>query len=348
VLIVAGFAPLSIMALRELNGFEGLGASLPEAMRHTWRGMAAVDPATATLDGFGTVIGLGFVLSFGYWCTDFLLVQRALAARDLPAAVETPLIGAVVKLVFPFVVVLPGLAAFVLFPADLAARYDLALPQLMLRYYGPGLLGLGITAMLASFMSGMAGNVTAFNTVWTYDLYQAYVAPGRSDRHYLLVGRAATVGAVALAASTAHIVLRFNNLMDYVQLLFSFFNAPLFATFLLGMFTKWATPAGGLWGLVAGTFGALGHYLALRAGLVHYGSDMTANFYGAAFGWGVCFAVTAAVSLFTQRKPDHELAGLVYDGRVRPAGHEQARLGRAKWLAAAVAVVLLLLNWLFY
>jgi SSS family solute:Na+ symporter len=310
--------------------------------------MAAVDPATATMDGFGTVVGLGFVLSFGYWCTDFLLVQRALAAKDLPAAVETPLVASVAKLFFPFLVVVPGLAAFALFPAELTARYDLALPQLMLRYYGPGLLGLGITAMLASFMSGMAGNVTAFNTVWTYDLYQAYVAPGRSDRHYLVVGRLATVVAVVLACSTAYIVLRFNNLMDYVQLLFSFFNAPLFATFLLGMFTKWATPAGGLAGLVAGTFGALSHYLALRAGLLHYGSDMTANFYGAAVGWGVCFAVTAGTSVFTTRKPAAELVGLVYDGTTGAAAHEHARLGRAKWLAAGVVAVLLLLNWLFY
>jgi SSS family solute:Na+ symporter len=136
--------------------------------------------------------------------------------------------------------------------------------------------------------------------------------------------------------------------MDYVQLLFSFFNAPLFATFLLGMFTKWATPAGGLWGLVAGTLGALGHYLAVRAGLVHYGSDMTANFYGAAVGWGVCFATTALVSALTPRKPDHELVGLVYDGRTGAASHERARLGRAKWLAAAVVAVLVLLNWIFY
>ena len=154
--------------------------------------------------------------------------------------------------------------------------------------------------------------------------------------------------AVVLACSTAYIVLRFNNLMDYVQLLFSFFNAPLFATFLLGMFSKWATPAGGLAGLVAGTFAALSHYLALRAGLLHYGSDMTANFYGAAVGWGVCFAVTAGVSAFTKRKPPAELVGLVHDGRTGGAPHEKARLGRAKWLAAGVVAVLLLLNWLFY
>ena len=348
VLIVLGFAPLAFLALREFGGFDGLRAALPDHLRHTWRGMAVVDPATTTMDGFGTVIGLAFVLSFGYWCTDFLLVQRALAAKDLPAAVETPLIASVVKLFFPFLVVVPGLAAFALFPAELAGRYDMALPQLMQRYYGPGLMGLGVTAMLASFMSGMAGNVTAFNTVWTYDLYQAYVAPGRSDRHYLHVSRVATVAAVALASVTAFIVLRFNSLMDYVQLLFSFFNAPLFATFLLGMFTTWATPAGGLSGLVAGTLGALGHYAAVRGGLLRYGSDMTANFYGAAVGWGVCFAVTILVSAFTKRKPREQLAGLVYDRTSRAAAHEEVRLGRAKWIAAAVAAALALLNWMFY
>ena len=205
------------------------------------------------MDMIGVVFGLGFVLSFGYWCTDFLLVQRALAAKDLNAAAETPLIAAVAKLFFPALVVLPGLAAVALFPQELSQRYDMALPALMTRYYTHGLLGLGVTAMLASFMSGMAGNITAFNTVWTYDIYQAYVAPGRSDRHYLAVGRIATVFATLLSIGTAYIVLSFNSLMDYVQLLFSFFNAPLFATFLLGMFTSWATPRGGFAGLVSGT-----------------------------------------------------------------------------------------------
>jgi SSS family solute:Na+ symporter len=348
VLIVVGFFPLAFLALKEFGGWGGLAAALPAGLRHTWRGMPPVDPMAATMDGFGTVIGLGFVLSFGYWCTDFLLVQRALAAKDLPSAVETPLVASVAKLFFPFLVVLPGLAAVALFPRELVARYDLALPQLMIRYYGPGLLGLGITAMLASFMSGMAGNVTAFNTVWTYDLYQAHLVRGRSDRHYLRAGRLATVAAVLLSVGTAYIVLRFNNLMDYVQLLFSFFNAPLFATFLLGMFTRWATPAGGLWGLVAGTLGALGHYLAWRGGVLHYGSDMTANFYGATAGWTTCFVVTIIVSLFTRPKAAEELADLVYERRRAAAEAQQPRLGRAWVLAALVAAALITLNWLFY
>jgi len=215
----------------------------------------------------------------------------------------------------------------------------------MVRYYGHGLLGLGVTAMLASFMSGMAGNITAFNTVWTYDIYQAYLARGRSDRHYLIVGRTATVAATALSIATAYIVLSFNNLMDYVQLLFSFFNAPLFATFLLGMFTRWATPAGGFVGLVAGTLAAGLHYLAYRGHWIPYGSDMTANFYGAICAWTVCFLVTVGVSCVTRRKPLEELAGLVYE----PQTGRMSSTSRTAWIfAGVVAVALAILNWIFY
>jgi SSS family solute:Na+ symporter len=344
ILIVAGFTPLAFYALNEFGGWSGLAARLPSDLRHTWQGMPAADPLGSAMDGVGNIVGLGFVLSFGYWCTDFLLVQRALAARDLPSAVQTPLIGAVVKLFFPALVVLPGLAAVVLYPGDLAARYDMALPALMVRYYSHGLLGLGITAMLASFMSGMAGNVTAFNTVWTYDIYQAYIVRDRPDRHYLAVGRLATITAIVLSVGTAYIVLNFNNLMDYVQLLFTFFNAPLFATFLLGMFTYWATPAGGFWGLLSGTVAAGVHYLAYRMGLIPYGSEMTANFYGAASAWLVCFLVTAGVSLWTPRRNRTDLTGLVYERSIF-----EKRLPRNTWLFAALILLgLLAVNWAFY
>jgi SSS family solute:Na+ symporter len=319
-----------------------LAAALPDNLRHTWQGMPPADPMGSAMDGVGNVLGLGFVLSFGYWCTDFLLVQRALAAKDAPAAIETPLVGAVVKLFFPALVVLPGLAAVALYPADLAARYDMALPALMMRYYSHGLLGLGITAMLASFMSGMAGNVTAFNTVWTYDIYQAYLAPGRTDRHYLAVGRSATIAAIGLSIATAYIALGFNNLMDYVQLLFTFFNAPLFATFLLGMFTCWATPSGGLWGLLSGTAAAGLHYIAYRTGMIPYGSDMSANFYGAACAWLVCFVVTSGVSLWTPRRNPADLAGLVYSRTLPP-------VPRTAWiLAVLILLALVALNWIYY
>ena len=349
VLIVLGFAPLAYYCLREFNGWNGLMGRLAVGMRHTWKGMPVADPGgTSTMDGIGVVIGLGFVLSFGYWCTDFLLIQRGLAARDATAAAETPLVAAAIKLFFPALVVLPGLAAVALFPGELASRYDLALPALMSRYYSHGLLGLGVTAMIASFMSGMAGNITAFNTVWTYDIYQSYIVKNRPDSHYLTMGRVATIVATMLSIGTAYIVLGFNNLMDYVQLLFSFFNAPLFATFLLGMFTKWATPRGGLAGLVTGTLAALGHYLAFRSGWLRYGSEMTANFYGAICGWSACFVVTIVVSLFTPRRPAEELAGLVYERRRHSEGHDAIRMKQAWILAALIVVVAIILNWIFY
>ena len=348
VLIVVGLSPLVYFVMREFHGWAGLTAALPVDMRHTWQGLPVASPMGSAMDGVGNVLGLGFVLSFGYWCTDFLLIQRALAAKDLSAATETPLIGSVVKLFFPALVVLPGLAAVALFPQELAQRYDVALPNLMVRYYSHGLLGLGVTAMLASFMSGMAGNITAFNTVWTYDLYQAHLARGRSDRHYLLVGRLATVIATALSIATAFIVLSFNNLMDYVQLLFSFFNAPLFATFLLGMFTRWATPAGGFVGLVAGTLSAGLHYFAYRSHWLPYGSDMAANFYGAICAWTVCFLVTCGVSAVTRPKPAAELTGLVHDAASNSSSAGFPARRRAWIFAALVLAALIVLNWIFY
>ena len=212
---------------------------------------------------FGTIFGLGFVLSFGYWCTDFLVIQRGLAAKDMAAAQRTPLIAAVPKMFFPLLVVLPGLVAIALDPTTklmMGGRYDNALPAMLGRFYPSGLLGIGLTALLASFMSGMAGNVTAFNTVWTFDIYQTHINPGKEDHHYLTMGRLATVFAVIVGIGTAFIVLRFNNLMDYLQLLFAFFNAPLFGTFLLGMFWKRTTAHSGFWGLLCGILAAATHY----------------------------------------------------------------------------------------
>jgi SSS family solute:Na+ symporter len=347
-LIVMGFVPLAFFVIRQFHGWHGLAAALPGDLGHAWKGMRIFDPGTATLDGFGTVMGLGFVVSFSYWCTDFLLVQRALAARDTTAACGTPLVAAVAKLFFPALVVLPGVAAVALFPVALHSGYDLALPLLLGRYYPHGLLGLGITAILASFMSGMAGNISAFNTVWTYDLYQAHFAPNRSEAHYLRVGRWATVGATTLSIGTAFVALSFNSLMDYVQLLFAIFNAPLFATFLLGMFTSWATPTGAFAGLVSGTAASLLHYGLYHAGIVRYGSDMTANFYGAMGGWATCLVVTAVISVWTTRPPLEELKGLVYglEGQGFLSG-----IRKPYALAIMAAVILLaaaILNWIFY
>jgi solute:Na+ symporter, SSS family len=332
-LIVVGFAPLA---------WHSVLACLHHPA-HIWAGMRPVAPSAPSLDGLGVIFGLGVVLSFGYWCTDFVLVQRALAARDLPSACGTPLVAAAVKLFFPLLVVVPGVAAAAVLPQSLASRFDLALPSLLERYYPHGLLGLGVTAVLASFMSGMAGNISAFNTVWTYDLYQAHLAKGKSDQHYLVVGRIATVAATVFSIGTSFLVLHFNNLMDYVQMLFSVFNAPLFATFLLGMFTAWATPAGALTGLISGTLASFAHWVLYQRGDLRYGSDMTASFYGAGVGWLSCFLITIAVSLIT-RSP--QPAGTDY----HPPSLRSALRGLSTPLLASAGVILValvLLNFWF-
>ena len=338
-LIVAGFAPLAWVSARYCWGGRAPGAS----PGHIWAGMHAVDPHAATMDGLGVIFGLGFVLSFGYWCTDFVLIQRGLAARDLPAAAGTPLVAAAIKLVFPLLVVVPGVAAAAILPASLSGRFDLALPAMLARFYPHGLLGLGVTAVLASFMSGMAGNISAFNTVWTYDLYQAHIARQRSDAHYLFVGRMATVVATLLSIGTSFVVLRFNNLMDYVQMLFSIFNAPLFATFLLGMFTRWATPAGALSGLICGTLASFVHWLLYRNGILNYGSDMTASFYGAGVGWLACFLITIAVSLVTRNNLAATAVSLPASIRAGPRSLPVSLLVSA----GVILVFLVLLNFIF-
>ncbi len=293
-------------------------------------------------------MGLGFVLSFGYWCTDFLVVQRALASKDLEAARRAPLIAAIPKMLFPVLVILPGLVALVTIPEELGENYNMSFPLMLARYYPPGLLGLGLTALLASFMSGMAGNVTAFNTVWTYDVYQAYLRPGRPDAHYLAVGKAATVFGTLASVAAAYLVFFFNNLMDYMQLLFSFFNAPLFATFLLGMFWARATASGAFYGLLAGTGAAAAHYLLVVANVLHYRSDMASNYYGAITAWTVCFLVTFVISLKTRPKPVEELVGLVYSATPRPAETRRLGVGSPAILAVLVLAGALALNLWFW
>src|SRR2546426_3613431 len=256
------------------------------------------------VEWFGMVMGLGFVLSFGYWCTDFLVVQRAMAANSMSAARRTPLIAAVPKMLFPFLVILPGMIAIALTyqsgasgfalpkKPDGTFNYDMAIPMMLGHYFPSGMLGLGLTALMASFMSGMAGNVTAFNTVWTYDIYQSYIRPGRSDEHYLWMGKVATVFGITFSIAAAYMANRFNNIMDMLQLVFAFVNAPLFATFLLGMFWKRTTGHAAFSGLLAGTTAAAVHHsLTLPAGAVAgikggwmavlhtYPSEMAQNFW---------------------------------------------------------------------
>src|SRR5690349_1534158 len=243
-LIVAGFIPLVWLGLKNVGGWQGLTEKLPATFTHSWMGMSSAQTNPLGVDWFGLVAGLGFVLSFGYWCTDFLVVQRAMAADSMTAARRTPIIASVPKMLFPFLVILPGMIAIALtyqagqtgftlpHKPDGTLNYDMAIPMMLGHYFPTGMLGVGLTALMASFMSGMAGNVTAFNTVWTYDIYQSYLRPGQSDAHYLRMGQAATVFGIILSGAAAYATTRFNNIMDMLQLVFAFVNAPLFATFL--------------------------------------------------------------------------------------------------------------------
>jgi len=351
-LIVFGFLPLAILGLKAVGGFAGLEAKLPNpGYAHTWANIWHASDNPLGIHWFGTIFGLGFVLSFGYWCTDFLVIQRGLAAKDMAAAQRTPLIAAVPKMFFPLLVVLPGLVAIALDPTTklmMGGRYDNALPAMLGRFYPSGLLGIGLTALLASFMSGMAGNVTAFNTVWTFDIYQTHINPGKEDHHYLSMGRVATVFAVIVGIGTAFIVLRFNNLMDYLQLLFAFFNAPLFGTFLLGMFWKRTSAHSGFWGLLCGILAAATHYSLYHFHYVHYPSDMAANFYQAIWAFVVCFCVTVVVTLFTEPRKEEELVGLVYSLTPRPKTSNLPWYERPSIWAIGILALCTVLNIIFW
>jgi SSS family solute:Na+ symporter len=406
-LIVAGFLPLVWIGLRNVGGWQGIRRTLPSTMTHSWQGMAHASTNTLGVEWVGLAMGLGFVLSFGYWCTDFLVIQRAMAADSEVSARRVPLIAAVPKMFFPFLVILPGLIAVSVtshmgstspaayattapnghpLPLDeqhphgiipqkvdaLSGRpvtdsngipvydYDLAIPVMLVHFFPTGILGLGLTALLASFMSGMAGNVTAFNTVWTYDIYQAYINKKASDAHYLWMGRMATVGGILLSIGAAYAVTSFNNIMDALQLVFSVVNAPLFATFLLGMFWKRTTGHGAFAGLIAGTGGALLHHgLTLPAGatpgihggwitvLHHYPSDMAQNFWTAIFAFAINLIVTVLVSLATRPRPEPELVGLVYSLTPKPVETHLEWYEKPATLAIAVLGMLVVLNLVF-
>ena len=344
--------PIVFLGLKQVGGFAGLGARVQETLLHSIKYLGTSNNPLG-VDWFGVVMGLGFVLSFGYWTTDFLVVQRALASKNLNAARMTPIIAAFPKMLVPIIVVIPGLVALLVLPefsSSLAApkvEYNSALILLMKHYLPNGMLGLAITALLASFMSGMAGNVTAFNTIWTYDIYGTYLRKGRPDAHYLKVGKYTTVIGVAISVGTAYIVQSFPNLMDHMQLIFSFFNAPLFATFLLGMFWRGATAWGGFWGLLVGILTAAGHYILYKAGVLTYHSDMAANFYQAIWAWSADFVVTIGVSLFTAKRDPKELVGLVFGLTPKPKAEARWYARPAVWgtLAIIVAVVLNVIFW---
>ncbi len=410
-LIVAGFLPLVWVGLKNVGGWNGLKATLPSAYTHSWQGMTNPHDNPLGVEWFGLSMGLAFVLSFGYWCTDFLVIQTAMATDTEESARRVPLIAAIPKMFFPFLVILPGLIAIAtpaitrhamahphvvgtsasalvatdlnnsiamnkgLIPAKVNPvtgkimtdekgnplfDYDLAIPNMLLYYFPTGILGLGLTALLASFMSGMAGNVTAFNTVWTYDLYQSYIHKNASDAHYLKMGRWATVGGIMLSIGAAYAATSFNNIMDTLQLVFSFVNAPLFATFLLGMFWKRTTGHAAFTGLISGTVAAVLHHgLTLPTdahpgihggwiAVVHnYPSQMAQNFWTAIWAFSVNFVITVVISLMTKPRPEPELVGLVYSLTPKPVEHTMAWYARPKVIAVGLIAMLITLNLIF-
>jgi solute:Na+ symporter, SSS family len=381
-MIVFGFLPLVLLGLYDVGGWTGLTRGLAHvatehgyaagAWSQSWAHMARPSDNPMGVEWFGMSMGLGFVLSFGYWCTDFLTIQRAMSSESMSAARRAPLIAAFPKMLFPFLVILPGMLAIVLHQrgagggftlpakADGTLNYDLTVPLMLSHYFPQGMLGVGITALIASFMAGMAGNVTAFNTVFTCDIYQAYLRRNAPDAHYLWVGRVATIAGIAAAVAAAYLATRFNNIMDMLQLVFAFVNAPLFATFLLGMGWKRATGHGAFFGLISGTVAAAVHHgLTLPTGsvpgikggwidLIHqYPSEMAQNFWTAIWAWSVCFAMTIAVSLVTKPRPDGELHGLVYSLTQRIDTGREMWWKRPAVLGAVLLALTLALNLAF-
>ena len=382
-LIVFGFAPLVFLGLKDVGGWSGLQTRLATvatangfasgAWSESWKFMGSPSSNPMGVEWFGLAMGLGFVLSFGYWCTDFLVVQRAMAAKSMLAARRTPLIAAIPKMLFPFLVILPGMIAIALTyksggsgftlpkKPDGTFEYNMAIPMMLGHYFPSGMLGVGLTALLASFMSGMAGNVTAFNTVWTYDIYQSYLKRGASDQHYLWMGRMATVFGIVISVAAAYITTRFNNIMDMLQLVFAFVNAPLLATFLLGMFWKRTTGHGAFVGLIAGTVGAAIHHgltLPMGAhtgvkggwlGAAHiYPSELAQAFWTAIVAWTACFVITILVSLATKPRDEKELAGLVYALTERPRDDQLPWYERPALLAVLILLAAVVLNIVFW
>jgi solute:Na+ symporter, SSS family len=336
-LILAGLVPLVVVGLAANGGWGGLKEKVTgnenggEGFLTAWGGTAVGDVTNPMgANWLAIVLGLGFVLSFGYWTTNFAEVQRALSAKNMSAARRTPLIAAYPKIFIPALTIIPGLIALVEFPRLGAEtgdfQYNNAIPLLMDKYLPNGVLGIAVTALLAAFMAGMAANVSAFNTVFTYDLWQDYVRKGRSDDYYLRVGRVVTVVGVLVGVGTAFIAAGYSNIMNYIQALFSIFNAPLFATFILGMFWRRMTGPAGLAGLVAGTLGAAFIFVTSESGvdsfgfeeplLFTFGSALTASFWGAVVAFVADIVVSVVVSMVTRPKPAEELQGLVYGSEV--------------------------------
>ncbi|HUB00133.1 MAG TPA: sodium:solute symporter family protein [Terracidiphilus sp.] len=382
VLIWAGALLVPILGLIEAGGWTGLKARIAHNMAagiipagdytHMWRSLGHFSANPMGINWTGIVFGLGFAISFGYWTTDFLVVQRVLAAHNLRSARMAPIIGSFFKMAVPFIVILPGLLGLALLrnpngtPMILVGQdhvsalhphsYNEVLPLMMVRYLGPGLLGLGVTALIAGFMSGMAGNVSAFSAVWTYDIYQPLLVKNARDEHYVAVGRWATILGVIVSIGTAYLVMSAAGIMDYVQALFSFFISPLLGVVLMGMFWKRGTRAGGFWGLLTGTLTSIGLWAwvkidpsALRyVALSRDAKMMAEDMYRALWSVVVAMLVTLVVSLFGRPRPDAELKGLVYGATVLPK-EEPVAFYKSEWFWTILATVLLVaLNIVFW
>jgi solute:Na+ symporter, SSS family len=377
VLIWAGAAMIPILGLIEAGGWTNLKAQIAANVgrsdyTHLWSTVGHFSDNPMGVHWTGIVFGLGFVISFGYWTTDFLVVQRVLSAHNLRAAKMAPVIGAAFKMAVPFIVILPGLLALAvlknpdgsmmhLVPESVAAAtgqhsYNEVLPLMLIRYCGPGLLGLGITALVAGFMSGMAGNVSAFSTVWTYDIYGAFINKKASDKHYVAMGRWSTVIGMLVSIGAAYLVMNAASIMDYVQALFSFFIAPLFGTVILGMLWKRATHWGGFLGLLAGTASSIGMFVwvKLNDGALQYiamstdAKPMAENLYRALWSWIICVVVTVVVSLMTKPVPTEQLSGLVYGVTPIPDDGATTIWQKPIFWAIVVIVVFFILNLIFW
>ncbi|MBS1272267.1 MAG: Sodium/glucose cotransporter [Candidatus Marinimicrobia bacterium] len=365
-LIWFGLFLVVILGIVEIGSIQEIFARVPDSFNTLWSTSADPTQNGMMVTWGGIVLGLGFVLSFGYWTTDFLVVQRAFSAKDLRSARMTPIIASFFKMALPFIVVLGGLIALVLskdagsgfqlLQDGGSVNYDSALPMLIARYYPNGLIGLGITALLAGFMAGQAGNISAFNTVWTYDIYKSVLNKNATSDHLLWMGRVATIVGIILSVFTAYWAKSMPTIMDYMQAIFSWVNAPLFATMLLGMFVKWITPNGAFWGLLVGMVSSFTMWLGVRFGWIaesfitmsDVASDMAANFWRAWWAWVICFGVTIIISAFTKKKPDSELVGLVKGLTEEAETKDVKYYQKPEFYAIISVIVLIILNIYFW
>ena len=368
-LIWLGALTIPILGLIEAGGWNGLVARIHERVQgdytHLWGPLGSFSSNPMGVHWTGILFGLGGVIAFGYWTTDFLVVQRAMAAQDLRSAKMAPIIASYFKMIVPLIVILPGLLALAVLPFNLVPEsaagpglhsYNEVLPLMLARYCGPGLLGLGVTALIAGFMSGMAGNVSAFATVWTYDIYRPYMNRRGTDKHYVRVGRWSTIVGVIASIGTAYLVTHFKSIMDYMQALVSFFIAPLFGTVILGMLWKRGTAKGGFWGLLTGTLASIGMYTAvvIHPAWLRYvalstdAKPMAENLYRALWSWLICVFVTVVVSMFTAPKPAEELQGLVRAYTIIPSDGDLPLHKRPIFWGVSVAVLFAVLQIIFW